>query len=94
LITHLKGKKVARRVFFEYKHDEEGRIVILFIADLRSVSYLNQYPDILLLDYIYKTNKFDMPLLNILGVNNIGNSFSVSFCFLNQKVKENYDKAI
>jgi hypothetical protein len=82
LITHLEGEKVAGRVFFEYKHDEEGRIAMLFVADLRSVSYLNQHPDILLLDCIYKTNKFDMLLLDILGVDNIGNSFSVGFCFL------------
>jgi hypothetical protein len=67
---------------------------MLFVADIRSVSYLNQHPNILLLDYTYKTNKFDMPLLNILSVDNIGYSFFVSFCFLDQEVKENYDEAI
>jgi hypothetical protein len=35
-----------------------------------------------------------MFFLNILGVNNIGNLFSVGFCFFDQEVKENYDKAI
>jgi hypothetical protein len=35
-----------------------------------------------------------MLLLDILGVDNIGNSFSVGFCFLDQEVKENYDEAI
>jgi hypothetical protein len=67
---------------------------MLFVANIRSVSYLNQHFNILLLDCTYKTNKFDMPLLNILGVDNIGYSFSVGFCFLDQKVEENYNKAI
>jgi hypothetical protein len=82
LIVHLKAEKVAGRVFFEYQRDESGHITMLFVADLRSVDYLNQYPDILLLDCTYKTNKFDIPLLDILSVDNIGNSFSVGFCFL------------
>jgi hypothetical protein len=35
-----------------------------------------------------------MLFLDILSVDNIGNSFSVGFCFLDQEVKENYDEAI
>jgi hypothetical protein len=94
LVAHLKAEKVAERVFFEYQRDKGGYITMLFVADIRSVSYLNQHPNILLLDYTYKTNKFDMLLLNILSVNNIRYSFSVGFCFLDQEVKENYNKAI
>jgi hypothetical protein len=94
LVAHLEAEKVAGRVFFEYRRDEGGHIAMLFVADIRSVSYLNQHPDILLLDCTYKTNKFDMPLLNILGVDNMGYSFSVGFCFLDQEVEENYDEAI
>jgi hypothetical protein len=82
LVAHLEAEKVAGRVFFEYRRDEGGHIAMLFVADIRSVSYLNQHPNILLLDCTYKTNKFDMPLLNILGVDNMGYSFSVGFCFL------------
>jgi hypothetical protein len=67
---------------------------MLFVADIQSVSYLNQHLNILLLDCTYKTNKFNILLLNILSINNIRYSFSVSFCFLDQEVKENYNKAI
>jgi hypothetical protein len=38
---------------------------MLFVADIQSVSYLNQHLNILLLDCTYKTNKFNMLLLNI-----------------------------
>jgi hypothetical protein len=55
---------------------------MLFVANIQSVNYLNQYLNILLLNCTYKTNKFDMFLLNILSVNNIEYLFFVSFCFL------------
>ena len=67
---------------------------MLFVADTRSVTYLNQHSDVLLLDYIYKTNKFDMPLLYILGVDHYSNSFTVALRFLDQKVTKNYIKAV
>jgi hypothetical protein len=56
---------------------------MLFVVNIQSVSYLNQHLNILLLDCTYKTNKFDILLFNILGVNNIKYSFFVGFCFLN-----------
>ena len=67
---------------------------MLFVADTRLVTYLNQHPDILLLDYTYKTNKFDMLLLYILSINHYGNSFIVMLCFLDQEVAKNYIKAV
>jgi hypothetical protein len=41
LVAHLEAEKLARRVFFEYRRDKEGYITMLFVADIRSVSYLN-----------------------------------------------------
>jgi hypothetical protein len=67
---------------------------MLFVADTRSVTYLNQHPNILLLDYIYKTNKFDMLLLYILGVNHHSDSFTVALYFLDQEVAKNYIEAV
>jgi hypothetical protein len=67
---------------------------MLFVADARSVEYLNKYSDVLLLDCTYKTNKFDMLLLDILGVDHHGNSFTIALCFLDQEITENYMKAV
>ena len=67
---------------------------MLFLADMRSVEYLNQHPNILLLDYTYKTNKFDILLLDILGVDNRNYEFSIGFCFLDSEVEDNYKEAI
>jgi hypothetical protein len=67
---------------------------MLFVTDARSVKYLNKYPNVLFLGYTYKTNKFDMLLLNILGVDYHGNSFTIALCFLDQEITKNYIKAV
>ncbi len=67
---------------------------MLFIADSGSVKYLDRHPDILLLDCSFKTNKFDMPLLHILGVDHHGNDFTVAVCWLHRELEECYDEAI
>jgi hypothetical protein len=67
---------------------------MLFIIDARSVEYLNKHSNVLLLDCTYKTNKFDMLLLDILGIDYYGNSFTIALCFLDHKVTKNYKEAV
>lgn len=59
-----------------------------------SVTYLSENPDILLLDCTYRTNKFDMPLLDILGVDSLDNGFTVSVCFMNREAEDDYQWAM
>ena len=94
LIAQLEAEKAKEKIYFEQRPDEQGHIAILFLADMRSVEYLNQYSNILLLDYTYKTNKFNMLLLDILRVNNHNYRFSISVCFLDSEVEDNYKEAI
>jgi hypothetical protein len=94
LISRLEAEKAEGKIYFEWRRDSEGHIAMLFVADARSVEYLNKHPDVLLLDCTYKTNKFDMPLLDILGVDHHGNSFTIALCFLDQEITENYMKAV
>jgi len=67
---------------------------MIFVVDIRSVQYLNRHPDILLFDCTYQTNKFDMPLLNIIGVDHHGNSRTVALCWLDQEAEKYYNEAI
>ena len=82
------------KIYFEWRHNSEGYIAMLFVVDTRLVEYLNKHPNILLLDCIYKTNKFDMPLLDILSVDYHGNSFTITLCFLDQEITENYIEVV
>jgi hypothetical protein len=67
---------------------------MLFITNTRLVKYLNKYPNVLLLDYTYKTNKFNISLFNILSINYYNNSFTIALCFLDHKITKNYKKTV
>jgi hypothetical protein len=71
LINTLKEKDFFVRI--NTIKDNENRVTRLFFAYPKLIELLKQNPNILLLDCIYKTNRFNMPLLNICGVtgNNI-----------------------
>lgn len=55
---------------------------------------LKDNPDVLMLDCTYKTNKFNMPFLHIVGVNNMNKTFDVAFAFLPNEEEPVYDFAI
>ncbi len=44
-----------------------------------------QYPDIILLDSAYKTNEFNMPLLNICGITSSNTFFRLGLHFCQEK---------
>jgi hypothetical protein len=45
---------------------------------------------IFFLDYTYKTNKFNMPLLNVVGITSTYATFNVGFAFLHSENEEAY----
>ena len=63
--------------------------VVLF-AHSDSFVYLQAYPKVLLLDCIYKTNKYGILLLDIIGVDTTKRSFCIAFAFLSGKTKKDY----
>ena len=62
----------------------------MLFAHPDSLAYLQAYPDILLLDCTYKTNKYSIPLLDIIGVNECQQSFCITFEFLSGETEDNY----
>jgi hypothetical protein len=55
---------------------------------------LRTNPDILLMDCTYRTNKYRMPLLHILGCTNLQTFFSAGFCFLRNETYQDYHWAV
>jgi hypothetical protein len=54
------------------------------------VELLKKYPDVLLLDCTYRTNKFKMPLLNIAGTTCLDKNYHTAFCFLVKEEEGDY----
>lgn len=62
----------------------------LFFAHPQSLTLAKRFPTTFIIDCTYKTNKFRMPLLHIIGINSSNKSFSIALCFMPSEKKANY----
>ena len=67
-----------------------GKLTHLFFAHQQSIKTANSFPSVFLLDCTYKTNKFNMPLLHIVGLDATYGTFSACFAFLSAEKKNDY----
>jgi hypothetical protein len=74
--------------------DSDGRVTAVLFAHPDSLAYLQAYPDLLLLDCTYKTNKYGMPLLDMIGVDACQKSFCIAFAFLSGESEDDYAWAL
>ena len=72
----------------------DGRVTAVLFAHPDSLAYLRAYPELLLLDCTYKTNKYGMPLLDMIGVDAAQRSFCIAFAFLSGETEEDYTWAL
>lgn len=64
LVNKLEAERFWKRIRF----NKDGRVTAVLFARPESLKYLKLYPDILILAYTYRTNKYEMSLLDIVGV--------------------------
>jgi hypothetical protein len=68
----------------------EGVIDCVFFMHQSSVSMCQTFGTVFFLDYTYKTNKFNMPLLKVVGITSTYATFNVGFAFLHAENEEVY----
>ena len=83
-------KHPTLNVFFRDLLDNDGHLSCLFIAPRGGIDLLRRYPHVLLLDATYKTNQFNMPLLNICGSTSAKKTFSVASVLLEGEKVQHY----
>ena len=88
------GDDLESKYYFAHEVDDRGHLKYLFFAHPESLKYFQKNPDVLLLDCTYKTNKFKMPFLHAVGVDNTGQNFELAYCFLPGETEGDYDFAI
>jgi len=54
------------------------------------ITYSNYFLDIVIIDSTYKKNRFNLPLVNIIGVNNFGFNILLAFGLLSDETAESY----
>jgi hypothetical protein len=73
-----------------YVH-EDSNLARLLVFERGSLEILRSNFEVLLVDSTYKTNRFNMPLFNIIGVTAINTSFFIGFCFLDAEDAESFE---
>ena len=79
---------------FSVQKDKNERVQNLFFAHQKQVELILANPDVLLMDCTYRTNKYRLPLLHILGCTNLQTFFSAGFCFLSSETQADYHWAV
>ena len=74
----------------QYEKNETDQITRLFFANNSFQQILKVNHEVLLMNCIYKTNKYRPSLLVICDVTTINTTFYVIFCFLSSEYTDNY----
>jgi hypothetical protein len=74
--------------------DDNSVVTAVIFAHPRSLLYLKSYPEVLIMDCTYKTNKYKMPLLDIVGIDACQRSFCVAFAFLSGEEEADFNWAL
>jgi len=102
-VEYLSGRSPILALFDmvcsdSYFHDfllhPSGRVQSLFFVN-NSVLQLNKmFSTVFLMDCTYKTNRFGLPLLNLIGVTSTYRSFNAGFAFLKGEEESDYKWAL
>ena len=88
--------KLSEHNYVEWHRNNEDTDCVrdLFFAHPFSIELLHAFPHILIMDCTYKTNKYRMPLLEIVGITSTEMTFSVAFVYLKYEREDNYTWAL
>lgn len=75
---------------YDILYNTKGQITNLFIVHPLSIKLGKLFPNIFVMDCTYETNKYKMPLLDIIGVSCFNTSFYSGFAFLEKQDEESY----
>ncbi|GAU11480.1 hypothetical protein TSUD_344700 [Trifolium subterraneum] len=62
----------------------------IFWAHPESIKLFNTFPTVLMMDSTYKTNKYKMPLFEIVGITSTEESYNVGFAYIANEKEDNF----
>ena len=69
---------------------ESNALGDVLFAHPKSTDLLRLFPHVLLMDATYRTNVYDVPLLEVVGMSSTGQNFHVAFGFIKNEVHDSY----
>ncbi|KAI5683257.1 hypothetical protein M9H77_04485 [Catharanthus roseus] len=74
-----------------YRNTEDSNILSdIVIAHPTSIAMIRTWPYVLIMDTTYKTNKYNMPLLEVIGMTPTGKNFIVAIAFMRNEQATTY----
>ena len=83
-------ENLTTNIFYRDLRNKKNRLVYLFITPRNKLNLFHHYPHILLLNTTYKTNRFNIPLLNIYDSTSTKKTFSITSIFLKREKIQHY----
>jgi len=90
LFIKLAEKETAEEGYFNYKVDRSSHFEKAIYLSKAMLLYSNYFLDIVIVDATYKRNRFNLPLINVIGINNYGQNIMLAFGLLSNETAESY----
>ncbi|KAK1618754.1 hypothetical protein QYE76_024271 [Lolium multiflorum] len=86
----LSRKEKDPSFYFDYDLDKEGRLKRMFWCDSQSVQDYEDYGDVLVFDSTYKMNRYRMPFIPFVGLNNHRRTTVFGCAIVSDETEETY----
>ena len=90
LIKLLENDKNKRKIVFEKAINAQNILQNFCFMTSRMIDLTEKFADVLIMDTTFKTNRFGMPLLDVICVNNLGKSCIVFVAMLENSKYESF----
>ena len=87
-IEMLQNDAKTRNGFYNFLSDEKNKLLNCCYMSSRMHRNLAKFKDVLIIDSTHKSNRFGMPLLDVVVVNNLGHTIT---CFISLLQNQKYD---
>jgi len=92
LFVQLAEDEVKRSEgYFKYEVNKSSELYRTIFLSKAMLTYSNYFLDIILVDSTYKRNRFNLPLVNVVGINNLGQNILLAFGLLANETLEAYE---
>ncbi|XP_012832959.1 PREDICTED: protein FAR1-RELATED SEQUENCE 5-like [Erythranthe guttata] len=79
------------RYWHRVDSETSNTITYIMFACPESIKLLRLFPYVILMDCTYKTNKYAMPLLAIIGITPVGRNFTIVVAFMSHEDADTYE---
>lgn len=94
LVELLTKDVLERKYFFKTKYNENKQLQSLCFMTSKMLKLSNEFNDVVIIDTTHKTNRFNLPLLDIIIIDNLGRSCTCFVSLLSDQTEASFNWAL